>query len=146
MEAKAEVRGTDPPQVRSLFAHYLQEEALHEVSRYHPFFLVWVEDPILKRDSSQLMLNLVYCGPTPLQLSIALVLPMLSLVLPALPFGLPDLSLVLPSLILFLPGLTFRFPVLGSVLSSLNLVLPGLTFLFPISRTKGVPTGASDIV
>ena len=50
-------------------------------------------------------------------LSIALVLPLLSLVLPALPFGLPLLGLVLPAL-------PFGLPLLGLVLPALPFGLP----------------------
>ena len=45
-------------------------------------------------------------------LSIALVLPLLSLVLPALPFGLPLLGLVLPALPVGLPLLSLVLPAL----------------------------------
>ena len=50
-------------------------------------------------------------------LSVALVLPLLSLVLPALPFGLPLLGLVLPAL-------PFGLPLLGLVLPALPFGLP----------------------
>ena len=58
-------------------------------------------------------------------LSIRVVLPMLSLVL-------PEPSLLLLRLNLVLPGLALGFPVLSCVMPSLNLVLPGLTFRFPV--------------
>ena len=62
----------------------------------------------------------------------SLVWPILSLVLPALPVGLPLHSLVLPSLSFVLPGLALRLPVLSLAWPCLNLALSGLTFRFPV--------------
>ena len=64
-------------------------------------------------------------------LSIALVLTLLSLVLPALPFGLPLLGLVLPALPVGLPLLSLVLPALPFGLPLLGLVLPALPFGLP---------------
>ena len=66
------------------------------------------------------------------ELSIALVLPLLSLVLPALSFGLPLLGLVLPALPVGLPLLSLVLPALPFGLPLLGLVLPALPFGLPL--------------